>query len=89
MQKGARFCFLTILPFKTSGLLSIYGISKQPSQPNLNLLELGMKRVSRRCSYEASKGVFKETESLQEKHRINIKNKLGGAPTFFNQGGEL
>jgi len=37
------------------------------------------------------KGVFKEAERsrLQEKHRINIKNKLGGIPTFFDQGGEL
>jgi len=37
------------------------------------------------------KGVFKEAErsGLQEKHRINIKNKLGGASTSFNQGGEL
>jgi hypothetical protein len=37
------------------------------------------------------KGVFKEAERsrLQEKHRINIKNKLGGASTSFKQGGEL
>ena len=27
--------------------------------------------------------------ALGEKHRINIKNKLGGIPTFFDQGGEL
>ena len=37
-------------------------------------------------------GVFiieAERFGFQEKHRINIKNKLGGVPTFFDQGGEL
>jgi len=40
---------------------------------------------------ESPKGVFKEAErfGLQEKHRINIRNKLGGASIFFNRGGEL